>query len=271
MHRPIACCLFWLLAAAVHAALPETPLFRTYGVAEGLPSSSVNALAQDSRGYLWLATDDGLARYDGVGFRVWQHDPADPGSLPGNLVQALHVDARDRVWVAIEGQGFAMLEPDGMHFRQFRHANTPAMGEDDVFAFASTPDGALWFGTFGGGLYRMDAHGSLKHFQHADADPRSLPDTNVLSLTVDTHGELWVATTAGAAHWNGRGFERVDAPGLAGAMVYAITAEPGGRLWFSAKSGLFLREVGGRLRALHWNPDTDEPRVTGLLRDRDGG
>ncbi|HEV2606876.1 MAG TPA: ATP-binding protein, partial [Xanthomonadaceae bacterium] len=50
-----------------------------------------------------------------------------------------------------------------------------------------------------------------------------------------------------------------------------ITAEPNGRLWFAAKSGLFLRDVGGRLRALHWNPDTGEPRVTGLLRDRDGG
>ncbi len=268
MRRLIACCLFWLLADA-HAALPETPLFRSYGVADGLPSSAVNAIAQDSHGYLWLATDDGLARYDGVGFRVWQHDPADPASLPGNLVQALHVDATDRVWVALEGHGFAMLQPDGVHFHRYDHANTPSMGEDDVFAFASTRDGALWFGTFGGGLYRMDANGTLKNFQHADADPHSLPDANVLALTVDPRGDLWVATTAGAARWNGRGFEYVDAQGLADAVVFAIAAEADGRIWFGTKTGLYLREANGSARALHWNPNVDDPRVTGILRDRD--
>ncbi len=271
MRRLIAYWLLWMLAVAAHAALPETPLLRSYGVADGLPSSAVNAIAQDSRGYLWLATDDGLARYDGVGFRVWRHDPADPGSLPGNLVQALHVDAKDRVWSAIEGQGFALLEPDGIHFRQYRHANTPTMGEDDVFALASTRDGAVWFGTFGGGLYRMASNGKLRNFQHDHADPHSLPDNNILSLVVDVHGDLWVATTAGAARWNGRAFEQLEAPGLGGAIVYAITAEPNGRLWFGAKSGLYVRETDGNVRALRWNPNPDDPRVTGILHDRDGG
>jgi signal transduction histidine kinase/streptogramin lyase/BarA-like signal transduction histidine kinase len=270
MRRLIACCLFWLLAVA-HAATPETPLFRSYGVADGLPSSAVNAIAQDARGYLWLATDDGLARYDGAGFHVWRHDPADPGSLPGNLVQALHVDAQDRVWVAIEGQGLAVLQSDGVHFRRYTHANTPAMGEDDVFAITSTRDGALWFGTFGGGLYRIATSGALTNYQTVKDDPHSLPDTNVLALTVDARGALWVATTAGAARWTGRDFERVDAPGVAGTLVFAITAEPKGRIWFATKSGLSLREPNGSVRALHWNPNSDDPRVTGILRDRDGG
>ena len=270
MRTIMTCCLFWLLAAA-NAATPETPLFRSYGVADGLPSSAVNAIAQDSRGYLWLATDDGLARYDGTGFRVWRHDPADPGSLPGNLVQALHVDAQNRVWVAIEGQGLAALQSDGLHFRRYTHANTPAMGEDDVFAIASTHDGALWFGTFGGGLYRMTANGALNNFQPVKDDPRSLPDTNVLALTVDAHGDLWIATTSGAARWTGRDFERVDAPGVAGTLVFAITAEADGRVWFATKSGLSLREPNGSVRALHWNPNSDDPRVTGILHDRDGG
>jgi signal transduction histidine kinase/ligand-binding sensor domain-containing protein/CheY-like chemotaxis protein len=263
--------LMLVLAATARAALPETPLLRSYGVSDGLPSSTVNAIAQDSRGYLWLATDDGLARYDGVGFRVWRHDPADPASLPGDLVQALHVDAHDRVWVAMEGQGFALLDPDGVHFRQFNHANTPAMGEDDVFALASTRDGALWFGTFGGGLYRMAANGALVNYQPVKNNPRSLPDVNVLSLTVDARGDLWVATTAGAARWTGHAFQRVDAPGIRGTLVFAITAEPNGRLWFATKAGLSEREPDGKVQALQWSPDAADPRVTGILRDRDGG
>ena len=61
--------------------------------------------ARDRDGYVWIATGDGLARYDGLEMRVWRHDPADPDSLPGNNVQFVHVDARDRVWVAVENGG----------------------------------------------------------------------------------------------------------------------------------------------------------------------
>lgn len=270
---------------AVHAApapLPETPRFRHYGVAEGLPSSNINALAQDPQGYLWIASDDGLARFDGVGFRIWRHAPDDPASLSGNLVQALHVDARGRVWVGIEGQGLAMLLPDGVHFRQYRHASTPAIGEEDVFAIASTTDpitrkGAIWFGTFGGGLYRMDDDGAITHFMPRGNDARSLPDSNVLALSTDAHGDLWVATTAGAARWsgqagsNGDAFERITAPGIAGNMVYGFRAESDGRLWIAAKTGLYLRNANGVVQTMHWNPNAQDPRITNLLRDRTGG
>ncbi|MBS0194006.1 MAG: response regulator [Proteobacteria bacterium] len=279
-------CLMWMLVvAAVAGASPsrataleparsvlvETPKLRVYGVADGLPSSSVNAIAQDAYGYLWLATDDGLARFDGVDFRVWRHDPADPASLPGNLVQALHVDVQGRVWVAMEGHGLAMLLPDGRHFRRYGHDNTPALGEDDVFAIDSTPDGALWIGSFGGGLYRMDAHGGLTNFLPRKDDPRSLPDSNVIALAVDARGALWVATTAGAARWNGRDFERVDAPGVRDTLVFAIAPQADGAVLLGAKAGLFLREPDGHVRALNWNAGADDPRVTGILRDRNGG
>ncbi|HEY2345507.1 MAG TPA: two-component regulator propeller domain-containing protein [Xanthomonadaceae bacterium] len=289
MRRTILSCLLWTLvgiacaappevarvraatAAAVRVELPETPRLRMYGVSDGLPSSSVNAIAQDARGYLWLATDDGLARFDGIGFKVWRHDPADPASLPGNLVQALHVDAQDRVWAAMEGHGMAMLLPDGVHFRRYGHDNTPAMGEDDVFSIDSTPDGALWFGSFGGGLYRMDAHGAIANWQPRKDDPRSLPDENVFALAVGPRGELWVATTAGAARWTGRDFERVDAPGVKDELVFAILPEADGRTWFATKAGLFLRAANGSVRAMDWNPGAGDPRVTGILRDRHGG
>ena len=90
------------LAAPAWARLPETPRLRQLTVADGLPSNVIHALAGDRSGYLWIGTADGLARYDGAGFRVWRHDPDDPASLPGNVVQVLYVDSRNRIWVASE-------------------------------------------------------------------------------------------------------------------------------------------------------------------------
>src|SRR5690606_3165176 len=103
--RLVWLCLLLALSGALRAAVPEMPRFRVLGPGDGLPSTTVPAIARDQEGYLWVATWDGLARYDGVGFRVWQHDPRDPASLPGNLIQALYVDGRNRIWVATEGGG----------------------------------------------------------------------------------------------------------------------------------------------------------------------
>src|SRR3546814_10420404 len=84
----------WLWMACVMAVptlmasprIPEVPTLRHIGVADGLPSSDVKGLAFDPDGYLWIATIDGLARYDGAGMQVWRHVPGDARSLPGNYL-----------------------------------------------------------------------------------------------------------------------------------------------------------------------------------------
>ncbi|MGH8124001.1 MAG: ligand-binding sensor domain-containing protein, partial [Rudaea sp.] len=100
------------LPAAIAASdngLHKTPLFRKFGVAEGLPSSSVHALAEDRDGFIWLATVDGLARYDGVGFHIYRHDPNDPGSIAGNDITTLFIDSENRIWCGMESAGLDML------------------------------------------------------------------------------------------------------------------------------------------------------------------
>src|SRR6187399_3497460 len=93
-----------LAASFAAVATPEPPPFRQFGVADGLPSSSLTGLALARDGYLWIATRDGLARFDGVGYTVYRHVPGAAGSLPGNFVQTVFVDSGNRVWVGIEGK-----------------------------------------------------------------------------------------------------------------------------------------------------------------------
>lgn len=101
MQRWVLGCLLMLAVAGplagARAQVPESPHLRVLGPRDGMPTSSVNALARDSAGFIWIASTDGLARYDGNGFRVWRHEANDPRSLTGNWVQTVHVDAR--VWV----------------------------------------------------------------------------------------------------------------------------------------------------------------------------
>lgn len=260
------------LAVAAQAAgnLPESPRLRVFGVAEGLPSLAVHALAQDREGYLWVATGDGLARYDGVSFRIWRHVPGDPGALPGNVVQALHVDADDRVWVGTEGGGLSVLDHTRERFRHYRRATHPDLGSDDVWAITSTPDGALWFGTFAGGLHRMDADGRIRRFVHDPDDPASLPADTVLTLLVTPDGALWAGTTAGAARWRGDGFEVVPAAELDGPVVFGLSPAAGGGLWVGSNGGLHLRERDGRILRPAWRDKLSDRAVQAVI-DEAGG
>jgi signal transduction histidine kinase/CheY-like chemotaxis protein/streptogramin lyase len=267
----------WLIAlmaaGAAFARIPETPLFRQIGPEAGLPSNQVNALAQDRAGYLWVGTSDGLARFDGVGFRVWQHDPTDPASLPGNLVQTLHIDAEDRVWVGTESGGLSRLDPARDGFRHYRSITDPRFALDDVWSIASTPDGALWFGGFGGGLYRFDPKtDTVQTFRHDAERPDSLGSDHILTVRVDSSGTLWIGTAVGLDRVDptrpDAGFMRVQ--GMSGAMVVGIEPVSDGRVFAAGGAGLHVRETDGSVRAL---PDQDVlagARVQELMRDRRG-
>jgi ligand-binding sensor domain-containing protein/signal transduction histidine kinase/CheY-like chemotaxis protein len=246
----------WLLCgllacANAQAAVPEIPRFRIMDAAQGLPSTTIPAMARDRQGYLWIATWDGLARYDGVGFKVWRHDPGDPQSLPGNVLQALHVDAQDRLWIAIEGGGLAMLDAGRRQFRHYRMADTPGMHSDDVFAITSVGD-ALWFGGFGSGLCRLGADGRITHFEAVDGKPNTLPSEHILALEPDGRGGVWVGTLAGLARYDGEAITRVDIPGAGSARVYSVTRD-GERTWVGTAAGVFVREADGRWTAPPWS------------------
>src|SRR3546814_11131846 len=119
---------------------------RIIGAAQGLPSTDFFGIARDCDGYIWVATGDGLARYDGLAMRVWRHEPDDPQSLPGNNVQFVHVDARDRVWVATENGGLSVLDRARTGFRHYRKADHPQNGRNDWFPIPSRRASNL-FGT----------------------------------------------------------------------------------------------------------------------------
>ena len=245
----LAAGLSTLVAAPAGAAteglrLPSIPQPRLIGVADGLPSSAVNGITADSLGHVWVATSDGLARHDGSGFRVWRHDPADPDSLPGNYITALHVDEHDRVWVAVEGRGLAMLDRDRHRFRRFEDAA-------DVWALASDAE-ALWYGSFDGGVHRL-AHGESGRGRHWAGADSGLPADTILALRFDARGTLWAGTTGGLARLVGGRFEAIDVPGAdPRPMIYSITRE-GGVLWVGARSGVFRVEPGGRVTAPAWS------------------
>lgn len=276
-HRSSVCLLLALCLPGAAGAggagpvdLPETPQFRQIGVDQGLPSSRVNALAQDRQGYLWVATDDGVARYDGTGFRVWQYNPGIVGGMPGNSVQTLFIDREDRVWLGIADGGLAYIDRDRRTVQALDPQALPGLGDALPWSLAQTGDGRLWVSTFGAGLYhgrdgRFEAMGSVP--AGASATPQSM----VLGMAVDGEGVLWIGTVAGLARVVEDRIEAVAAGALDGESIVSIALTRDGSLWFKTRSGpLWLRRPGGVIEPSPWNAALAGVRVHGVVQDHYG-
>lgn len=170
------------------AAVPEMPRFRVLDATSGLPSNVVRAMLQDAAGYLWLATSDGLARYDGTAFKVWRHDPNDPGSLPGDSVLALYIDVQDRIWVLSENAGLAVLDAQR---RRFIQIPVGSVAKTDALHTLTGHGDAIWLSDLHASVIRIDSAGALTRYALADVSP-TLKDTPVVALTFDANGRLWV-------------------------------------------------------------------------------
>lgn len=226
-------------------ALPERPLFRILGTRHGLPSSSVNKLAKDAGGNIWLATLDGLARYDGIGFRVWHNDPDDPGSLPANIVEDLLIDEHDQVWAAPMNEGLIRFRPADEGFDHWRHDpdDPDSLPGNRIWAMAGDGEGGLWLGGFGTGLIHMQ-DGRFRRWQHDPELAHSLCGDHILSLRRDGP-QLWIGTSRGLCGYRtdtaDDGFQTLSIPdhdGLPPLVNINGILPAGDTLWLASSTGM---------------------------------
>lgn len=144
------------LPAASASPSADAVRFQNYDVEQGLSHGRVRAIAQDGRGYIWIATRDGLNRFDGQRFRIYRNDPADPHSLPDNVVMTLATLADGSLWLGTAGGGLARYDAELDRFERYRAGAATGLAGDYVRALHPTRDGQLWVGSFGLGLQRFD-------------------------------------------------------------------------------------------------------------------
>lgn len=115
---------------------------------DGLTTGNVRAILEDYQGLFWLATEDGLMRYDGYEIIVYRHDEKDPASLCGNFILTIFEDSYQRIWVGTIDAGICVYDRETDSFRQF--ANDPedplSLGYNYVRAFHETADHKLYIG-----------------------------------------------------------------------------------------------------------------------------
>jgi diguanylate cyclase (GGDEF)-like protein len=244
LKKILAIAALWsagLLACLPAAALDPGKAFHhyvrnTWSLQQGLPQISVQAIVQDHQGYIWVATQAGLARFDGVRFTTYA--PETEPALPGIWVRSLMVDVVGRLWVGTY-KGMAVYEKG--RFRTIPIADTAQFPALDINAIVED-DGRIVVATTNGVFDLVE--GKLVH-RAGSASPAT-------SLIKSADG-VWIGTLGGVVRQQGKHTELLALPeGMRRGLVTRLV-EAQGRIWAGTSLGLMVRS------GEQWVPASADP------------
>jgi len=254
--------------------------------ADSILSDQVSALMEDAEQRLWIGTLEGLSVMDrekGT-FRSFRGDiqPA-TGRLPAMVVTSMAPSAPGRLWVATHRNGLALLDTATGKLRFWRHDpnRRESLSEDSVIALLSDRAGALWVGTWGGGLDRVSP--TSQRFagpSGAGFPPNNAQVRDVTALVHDHHGRIWIGTRNGYLvrldPASGRYDMLLKGGDRAGVRsLLALEVDSRGRVWIGVPDGL-VRVEPDTGKTKDWTHDPKDPKslgpgyVVAIHEDREG-
>jgi signal transduction histidine kinase/ligand-binding sensor domain-containing protein/CheY-like chemotaxis protein len=257
---PSKLCVLALLSAPAWGLNPKLALTQfghdVWTTSNGLPHDSVRAMAQTADGYLWFATADGLARFDGVNFTVFNQ--SNTPLLMRTTITTMLAAADQSLWLGTVNRGLLRCRNGS-----FEKIEAPGLPHTSTRALLLDSRGVLWIG----------ADGGLTRFEHG----RGVPvfsggyEANVHSLLEYPAGTVWAAANNGLHRFEG-GVERVftTRDGLPGNSVWGVAAGSNGELWIGTHGGGLSQLRQGRFQTFEQPNGSKQASITTLLSDRDG-
>ncbi|MFH1194256.1 MAG: two-component regulator propeller domain-containing protein [bacterium] len=183
--------LFVLLAGGLKAQYRHFA-FERVTIDDGLSNSSINCILQTTDGFLWIATKDGLNRFDGQNFKIFKHDPNSAASLPENYVMSLFESRNGTFWIGTWGGGLCKYDP--VH-ESFIKIKTDIVNDNYVQCIDEDSNGFIWFGTLTGGFFKYKPQSKITvNFNLNTNSALKLIKNNITSLVVNADNSLWIGS-----------------------------------------------------------------------------
>ena len=181
----LAC--FFITIFCQAQSVEEHYYFKNLSIRNGLSQNTVNAILQDRKGFMWLGTKDGLNRYDGLSFRKFKHDAANPRSIGNSFITSLYEDFNGNIWVGTDA-GVYIYYPEKEAFEEFDCQSLEKTRiERSVSMIAGDKQGRVWIAVEAQGMFCYDTRQKLLRNY-----PLSEISSNIKCFTFDSGGTLWL-------------------------------------------------------------------------------
>ena len=223
----------------------ENIRFDKISTAQGFTQSTITTIFQDTQGFLWFGTYDGLKRYDGYGSKTFKHIPGDSTSLAQNLIEDICQDSKGFLWIATEN-GLSKFNPDGESFTNYYSDphDEKTLSSNFLINIIEDHEGYLWLTTNSGVNRYERKKDSFLRFYHNPNDDNSLSDNFVLTVFEDSKNNLWFGTENGLDLYDRKGnkfchfkHDPHDSYSLSNNVVMDIIEDRSGALWVGTRNG----------------------------------
>ncbi|GAA0291543.1 hypothetical protein GCM10009128_07460 [Psychrosphaera haliotis] len=262
--------------------LQSTILFSSLDSENLLSNNSVNDINQDSLGFIWVATSDGLTKYNGRNAQQFKFKVGKSLQLNSNLIRKIYRDSEDRLWVGRDG-GLSLYIPEKNAFIDFQDfEQAEEVKNFDFNSSAEGPDKVLWFGTFRSGLINYDPNKNKFQVLNTKKVESNLSSNRISDITFDDEGTMYVATYNKGINYrlkNESSFQHITTStelSIPTNGIRSIIATTSGELWVGTEDkGAIL--ISAKLdKVQHFAPNTKDPYsfcdslVNDILQDSNG-
>lgn len=216
---------------------------------DGLSQSTVNAILQDSRGFLWFATEDGLNRYDGYEFKIYRNDPFDMFSISNNQVSSIIEDRNGAIWIGTKGGGLNKLDREKDRFISYLHdsEDSKSISHNYINVLFEDESGVILVGTQKGLNILDPATNEFSVYSEVD-DHNELKQARITTLNKDSNDFIWIGTeeeglfrfdriNGDIIHFE----ENSEISKISDNWIVTIYEDKSGILWVGTQSGGLLR------------------------------
>lgn len=234
-------------------------IHRVWTTENGLPQNYISAIAQTKDGYLWLGTQEGLVRFNGVSFKVFNEK--NTREMKGESILTLLAGKDGSLWFGTYGRGLGRIK-DG---KFCSYTTSDGLSSNVIRTLFEDSDGALWVGTSGGGICRF------KNERFTSFTTKNGLSSNIAkSIQRDQNGNLWIASAGGLNVLNNSKFTVYDSSkGLPDNDITVVYEDREKNIWIGTRKGL-CRLSNGNFKIFTTKDGISDNSITSIIQDREG-
>ncbi len=244
--------------------------FEFISLEHGITQSYVYDIIQDEKGFLWLATADGLNRFDGYNFLPYKHNRSDSTTISDNIIHSIDIDQEGKLYLGAKGLNIFDPYAENVHVKHLTSHNNI---DDDVLDVCIRENGQIWIATYNGAKQYLPEKDTLIAYVYNKNKSNSISNDRINSIYEDNSHTLWIATENGLNKYlddkdafesyhikKGRGYDN----------ILKVYEDDEGRFWCIASQIVCFFD---RTKARFIMPDKgvfDEKYITSVFQDHTG-
>ncbi|MES2287917.1 MAG: two-component regulator propeller domain-containing protein [Bacteroidota bacterium] len=243
----------------LNTAIAQQYNFKNYTPKNGLASSIVNNIFQDSKGYLWFATQGGgVSRFDGKEFKNFTKKDG----LVANDITCFSEDRSGNIWIGTPYDGASKF--DGLRF--YDYTMKQGLSNNSVYSIYCDDKNQIWFATEGGGISIFDG----KNFKKITTDD-GLSSNLVYAIAQDKKGDFWFALKKGVSKLEGNKITNYDKTNVfIDRSFWSILTDSKGNIWFGSSNGGIVKFDGNDFQKIKIPDEVSNDFIGSIVEDKHG-